>query len=79
MKLLGGLLSSILSANSHLSYVTEIDNQLNQLHRQGLDINVLAKVFSSLVVTSFLYALPAFQELSPMALTESIIRGTLES
>ena len=64
MKLLGVMLISTLSANLHLNYVIGIFNQrlyfLNQLRRQRLDINGLAKVFLSVVVARFPYALPAF-------------------
>ena len=64
MKLLDVMLTSTLSANLHLNYIVGIINQwlylLNQLHSQGLDINGLAKVFLSIVVARFLYALPAF-------------------
>ena len=58
------MLTSTLSANLHLNYIVGIINQrlylLNQLRRQGLDINGLAKVFLSVVVARFLYALSAF-------------------
>ena len=64
MKLFGVMLTSTLSDNLHVNYIVGIINQrlylLNQLRRQGLDINGLAKVFLSVVVARFLYALPAF-------------------
>ena len=64
MKLLGVMLTSTLSANLHLNYIVGIINQrlylLNQLRRQGLDINGLAKDFLSVVVARSPYALLAF-------------------
>ena len=64
MKLLCVMLTLTLSANLHLNYIVGIINKrlylLNQLRRQGLHINGLAKVFLSIVVARFLYALPAF-------------------
>ena len=64
VELLGVMLTSILSTNLHLNYIVSIINQrlylLNQLHRKGLYINGLTKIFFSVVVARFLYALPAF-------------------
>ena len=58
------MLTSTLSANLYLIYNIGIINQrmylLNQLRRQVLDINGLAKAFLSVMVARFLYALPAF-------------------
>ena len=52
------------SANLHLNYVNVITNLHlflhNQLRREGVDINGLAKVFLSGVIACFLYALPLF-------------------
>ena len=64
------MLTSTLSANLHLNYIVGIINQrlylLDQLRRQGLDINGLAKdllsvakYFLSVVVARFLYDIPA--------------------
>ena len=67
MKLLDVMRNSTLSANLHLNYVIGIINQrlyfLNQLCRQGLDFNGLAKVLLRIVVACFLYALPVFSEM----------------
>ena len=62
-KLLGILLISTLSMQSHVKYTISILNQrlylLSQLRKQGLIVGELTQVFMSLVVARFQYALPA--------------------
>ena len=71
------MLTSTLSSNLHLNYVNGIVLKrlylINQLSRQGLDMNGLANIFLSVVVARFLYALSAF---SGMIISDYINRIT---
>ena len=67
MNLLGVMFTSTLLANLHVKYIDGIINQrlylLNQLRRQEIDINGLAKYFLSVVIARFVYALHVLSEM----------------
>ena len=64
VKLLGVYFNCRLSFNGHVDSVLSIVNQrfylINQLRKQGLDLNGLNIVFNSLVLSRLTYACQAF-------------------
>ena len=64
VKLLGVLLTSNLSFTPHIDYTLAVISQrfylLNQLRKMSLAISGLSSVFSALIISRILYALPAF-------------------
>ena len=64
VKLLGVLLTSNLSFTPHIDYTLAVISQrfylLNQLSKMSLAISGLSSVFSALIISRILYALPAF-------------------
>ena len=64
VRLLGVILSSNLSFTPHIDYVLAVASQrfylLNQLKKMSLATSGLNSVFSALIVSRILYALPAF-------------------
>jgi hypothetical protein len=67
VKLLGVCFICRLSFSGHVDNVLSIVNQwfylINQLQKQGLDLNGLNTVFSSLVLSRLTYACPSFSGL----------------
>ena len=63
-KILGIIVTSTMSFTDHVNWLLKLASQrlylLNQLKKQGLDSTGLSMVFQALIVSRFIYALPAF-------------------